>query len=100
MSEGTGHEMTDIFNEIGIKPNIQFTVENEQAIMAMVSNGLGISLMPELMLENTVYDLKKYRLPKSCTRDIGICVKDKNSISNSTRKFIDFTIEWVRANVK
>ena len=50
----------------------------------MVSGGLGISVMEELMLYKCAYPLAASTLPKVFHRDIGICVKDKNALSHST----------------
>ena len=64
----------------------------------MVSGGLGISVMEELMLYKCAYPLAASTLPKVFHRDIGICVKDKNALSHSTRAFIDHTRHWVLQN--
>ena len=34
----------------GVKPNIRFTTKDDYAIIAMVEQGLGVSIMPELLL--------------------------------------------------
>ena len=64
----------------------------------MVSSGLGISIMEELMLYRCAYPLVSCSLPQPFYRNIGICVKDRNALSNSTRAFIDQTRRWVLAN--
>ncbi len=64
----------------------------------MVSGGLGISVMEELMLYKCAYPLAASTLPKVFHRDIGICVKDKNALSHSTRAFIDHARHWVLQN--
>ena len=45
-----------------------------------------------------LYPLVSCSLPQPFYRNIGICVKDKNALSNSTRAFIDHTRRWVLAN--
>ena len=61
----------------------------------MVSQGLGISIMPELMVAPFPIHLAVCALPKPHYRDIGICVKDAEYISQSTKSFIEHTQHMV-----
>ena len=65
----------------------------------MVSAGLGVAVMPELMLENCAYPLAACSLEGDFTREIAVCVKDREAVSRSTRLFIEFTKAWVEQNV-
>ena len=98
LDEGDDYEIQAVFDTLGITPKIQYTVQQDQTILAMVSNGLGISIMEELMLYRCAYPLVACSLPQPFYRNIGVCVKDKNVLSNSTRAFIDHTRRWVLAN--
>ena len=98
LDEGDDYEIQAVFDTLGVKPKIQYTVQQDQTILAMVSNGLGISIMEELMLYRCAYPLVACSLPQPFYRNIGICVKDKDALSNSTRAFIDHTRRWVLAN--
>ena len=98
LDEGDDYEIQAVFDTLGITPKIQYTVQQDQTILAMVSSGLGISIMEELMLYRCAYPLVSCSLPQPFYRNIGICVKDKNALSNSTRAFIDHTRRWVLAN--
>ena len=98
LDEGDDYEIQAVFDTLGITPKIQYTVQQDQTILAMVSNGLGISIMEELMLYKCAYPLAASTLPKVFHRDIGICVNDKNALSHSTQAFIDHTRHWVLQN--
>jgi len=37
-----------VLDPAGIHPNVKFTTKDDYAMIAMVENGLGISIMPEL----------------------------------------------------
>ena len=95
LDEGDDYEIQEVFDTLNIRPNIQYTVQQDQTILAMVSSGLGISIMEELMLQRCVYPLVSCRLPRPFYRNIGICVKDKNALSLSTQRFIDHVRHWV-----
>ena len=98
LDEGDDYEIQEVFDTLNIRPNIQYTVQQDQTILAMVSSGLGISIMEELMLQRCVYPLVSCRLPRPFYRNIGICVKDKNALSLSTQRFIDHVRRWVLIN--
>ena len=98
LEEGDDYEIQAIFDHYKVQPRIQYTVQQDQTILAMVSGGLGISVMEELMLYKCAYPLAASTLPKVFHRDIGICVKDKNALSHSTQAFIDHTRHWVLQN--
>ena len=98
LDEGDDYEIQAIFDHYHIQPQIQYTVQQDQTILAMVSSGLGISIMEELMLQRCVYPLVACQLPRPFYRNIGICVKDKNALSLSTQRFIQHVRRWVLAN--
>ena len=98
LDEGDDYEIQEVFDTLDIHPNIQYTVQQDQTILAMVSGGLGISIMEELMLYKCAYPLASSTLPRRFHRDIGICVKDKNALSHSTQVFIDHARRWVLEN--
>ena len=98
LDEGDDYEIQAIFYHYKVHPRIQYTVQQDQTILAMVSGGLGISVMEELMLQRCVYPLVSCRLPRPFYRNIGVCVKDKNAMSLSTQRFIQHVRRWVLAN--
>ena len=98
LEEGRDYELTAALDAMGVHPNVKYTAREDRTILAMVSSGLGISIMEELMLYRCAYPLVSCSLPQSFYRNIGICVKDRNALSNSTRAFIDHTRRWVLAN--
>ena len=98
LDEGDDYEIQAVFDHYGVRPRIQYTVQQDQTILAMVSGGLGISIMEELMLYRCAYPLASSTLPRRFHRDIGICVKDKNALSHSTQVFIDHARRWVLEN--
>jgi DNA-binding transcriptional LysR family regulator len=50
--EGWDNEIKQIFRENNIKPNVKFEVSDDQTIIAMVQNNLGISIRPEMTLSH------------------------------------------------
>ncbi len=67
-------------------------------MLAMVSKGLGISLLPELMVRHSPYPVTACHAPERFYRSIGIGVKDKKAMSAATRRFVDYVRQWVAEN--
>ncbi len=95
LEEGDDYEITAAYNELGVRPYARYTIKEDQSILAMVSNGLGISVIPELMLGHSSYPLAVCSLPQHFWRQIGICVRDKEELSGSTRLFVQHVCDWV-----
>ena len=98
LDEGDDYEIQAVFDHYGVRPRIQYTVQQDQTILAMVSKGLGISLLPELMVRHSPAPVTACRPPMTFHRSIGIGVKDEKALSSSTRRFVEFVQEWVAEN--
>lgn len=95
LNEGKDFEIGAVLEAQGVTPNTQFTVAQDQTIMAMVEQGLGISIMPELMLERSPYRITASHLPIPFYRELRIAVKDKSACSRSTLRFVEHCRQWV-----
>ncbi|QAT43621.1 LysR family transcriptional regulator substrate-binding protein [Aminipila luticellarii] len=78
-----------------IRPNVRFVEKEDYAIMAMVDNGLGISVLPELVLKDTARKIVIKKLDIPAYRDIGIVVKNKKMLTASAQKFVSYVQEWI-----
>ena len=76
---------------------------SEELIMgiadAMVEKGLGISIMPELLLTGRHDDVVVKELVPPSKRVIGLAITETSRNSPATRKFADYTVDWVRRGV-
>lgn len=95
MDEGEDYEVEAVFDHFHIKPKVRFTAKDDHTIVAMVANELAISLMPELVLNKIPYRIIKKGFSKPIYRQLGIAVKNEKSISDATRRFIDYVLDWV-----
>ena len=98
LEEGDDYEIMAAFDEMGIRPNVKYTAREDRTMLAMVSEGLGISLLPELMVRHSPYPLVVCQPPKAFYRRIAIGVKDEKALSNSTQRFVDHVRAWVQVN--
>ena len=98
LEEGEDYEITAALDKMGIRPNTKYTVREDRTMLAMVSKGLGISLLPELMVRHSPYPVTACHAPERFYRSIGIGVKDKKAMSAATRRFVDYVRQWVAEN--
>lgn len=90
LEHGGKTEVSNLLDKYNVKPNIKFTTWEDFAIMAMVEKGLGVSILPSLILENIPYDIEIRPLKIPFYRDIGIAMKDKKRLTPAAKKFIEY----------
>ena len=98
LEEGRDYEISAALDKMGVRPNVKYTAREDRTMLAMVSKGLGISLLPELMVRHSPYPVTACHAPERFYRSIGIGVKDKRALSAATRRFVDYVRQWVAEN--
>ena len=58
--------------------------------MSMVENGLGIAILPELILRRVPYKIVAKELDVPAYRKIGLALRDKQRAPVAVKKFIDY----------
>ena len=66
----------------------------------MVEQGLGVSIMPELLLKGRNYDLQILPLIPEARRTIGLAVAAGSKAGPATRRFADYVVRYVTTNEK
>ena len=82
----------------GVKPDIKFTTKDDYAIIAMVENGLGISIVPELLLQGRTNDLRAMELFPAARRTIALAVPEAAGQSPAVQAFVEHVRSWVEAH--
>jgi DNA-binding transcriptional LysR family regulator len=78
LEKGAKAEISEIFERHNIAPKVQFTTWDDYAVMSMVEGGLGISILPELILKCIPYRIVIKELDVPAYRKIGLAMKIKN----------------------
>lgn len=94
--ETSNHDANRALSAAGIKPNIKYSTKDDYAIIAMVEQGLGISIMPELLLKGRSDNVLIKELVPPSKRTIGLAIPEASRHSPATRKFADYIIRWVK----
>ncbi len=90
LEKGSKAEISEIFESYGLTPKIFFTTWDDYAIMSMVESGLGISVLPQLVLKRVPYRIVIKELDVPASRDIGLVLKDKKTASLAVKRFLDY----------
>lgn len=69
---------------------IHFRSWDDYSIMAMVEKGLGVSVLPSLILKRSPFHLVTKPLDPSFYREIGIAVKDRTKLSAAAKCFLSY----------
>ncbi len=82
----------------GVTPNVRFTTKDDYAIIAMVEQGLGVSIMPELLLTGREDGVALRPLEPAASRTLALAVPAGDAAGPATRRFAEFVREWVEKN--
>lgn len=90
LEKGEKAEVSEIFERYGLAPNVQFTTWDDYAIMSMVEGGLGISILPQLILKRVPYRIVAKELDVPAFRSIGLALRGKKTASLAVKRFLEY----------
>ena len=94
--ETSDHDARRALDAAGVTPNIRYTTKDDYAIIAMVEQGLGVSIMPELLLSGRNDNVRIMELTPTASRVIGLCLPDADRAGPATTRFAQCVSDWVR----
>ena len=90
LERGGKTEVSDLLERAHVQPDIRFTTWEDFAIMAMVEKGMGISILPELILRRIPYNIEIRPLREPYYRPIGLAMKNAEHLMPAAQKFIEY----------
>lgn len=88
---GTDYDVHHALDSAGVTPSINFTSKDDHAIISMIANHLGISILPQLVVRGYEEQVQTCPLNPYCCRNLGIAVKSKKGSSPAAKKFLHLT---------
>ena len=79
----------------GVSPHIKYKTKDDYAVIAMIERGLGVSIMPELLLRSCSERVRCLELDPPASRTIGLCMPDAERAGPATRRFAEYAAAWV-----
>lgn len=90
LEKGAKAEISEIFERCNVTPKIHFTTWDDYAIMSMVESGLGISILPQLILQRVPYKIITKELDVPAFRNIGLALRSKKNSSLAVKRFLEY----------
>lgn len=94
--ETSDQDARSVLDQAGVSVNVKFTTKDDYAIIAMVEQGLGISIMPQLLLEGRSDEIWVAQIEGGKKRTIGIAVSPEGQRSPSVQSFAKYIQKWVK----
>ncbi len=90
LEKGAKAEISEIFERCGLTPKVRFTTWDDYAVMSMVECGLGIAILPELILKRVPYRILAKELDIPAYRNIGLALRNRKTVSLAVKRFIEY----------
>ena len=85
---GFDTDIERLFQRSGIKANVIFTSMDDYAIVSMVQHGIGVSVVPEMILRDKSEGLAVRELAPCQYRRLGIAIPSLSDASPAAAAFI------------
>ena len=93
--QASSQDVHRALDRAGVRPEIRYTTKDDYAIIAMVREGLGVSIMPELLLKGQMTGVAVRRLAPPAFRTIALAVPEGKEKTPAVRCFEECVIQWV-----
>lgn len=92
---GGDDEIETMIKEHQTKLNIRYEIAEEQAIIGMVQHGLGISILPEMVLSRLPDTVRVIPIAEEPFRLIGIAAPSLSELSPAAHRFLQAIKDWL-----
>ncbi len=90
LEHGGKTEVSELLEKNGAHPDIRFITWEDYAIMAMAEKGLGIGILPEMILKRIPYQVEVRSFAKPYFREIALAMKDRHKLTPAAKKFTEY----------
>ena len=91
-------EVYEILSTFPVQPVTAFSACSDYAIINMVGMGLGVSILPELLVKNYAAGTAVLELDPPVRRTLGMGIPQMKTISPVTRSFMKYVEQYVKEN--
>lgn len=97
IQEGSRSNALQLFTESGLEPKVDFIVQDDYTVIEMIAAGLGVTIIPSLVLRYNDERVHTMPLNPPSLRTISLAYKDLSILPIASRKFILFIEEAMKA---
>lgn len=92
-AEGVDYDTHKALESAGIVPNVHLSCKDDHSIVSMVSSNLGVSILPELVIQDMGYPVQVLPLEPYATRELGIAFRSEAGLTPAAKQFIQIIQE-------
>lgn len=97
LPQSSDHDIHRALDSAGITPNIRYTTKDDYAMIAMVEQGLGVSIVPELLIRGRGQNVELRPLEPRATRTIALALP-QGTASPAVETFAEAAMAWLKEN--
>ena len=90
IEKGGRAEIAQLFEDYGFNPDVSVTLWDDYAVMSMVESGLGVSILPQLILSRMPYDIVIKELDVPAFRTIAFALRSRETASVAVKRFMEY----------
>ena len=83
-------EISELFARHGLSPHVQLRTVDDYAVMSMVESGLGLSILPGLILRRIPYKIAVRPLDVPASRTLGLALRKDAPAPLAVRRFLAY----------
>lgn len=91
--ESTDSDIQNYLQKYQLQVRISCHASDDLSAVSLVSNGFGICIIPELVMNSMHYEVKRYSLLPPGFRTIGISCMEEGELSPAAKKLYDYIIK-------
>lgn len=88
--EGSNYDIGELFRACRVTPRVRYALSDDYAALAMVERDLGVTILPELVLEGRTEGVELRELEPAARRTIGVVTRREAALSPAARAFLEF----------
>lgn len=90
LEHGGKTEVSEFLELHKVKPSVQFTTWDDYAIMSMVESGLGLAILPRLILQRIPYEVEIHPFTEPFYREIALALPGRKNTSGAVKRFVEY----------
>ncbi len=95
--ESTDADIQELFQKYNLNIHSSCYVVDDLSQIAMVAAGLGICIMPQLVMQNIPFDVNTYSLRPSEHRTIGVCSINEDLMAPAVKSMHKHILDYFKA---
>ena len=93
VEEGSINTVLNALTPRGITPPIPYRIHDDYTILSMIEQGLGVSILPDMILDRSMYRMCRIPTDPPIKRTISLAYSDQAMLPVATKHFIRFLLE-------